>query len=191
MNKLSRRDKSNSGFSLVELLITTVILGIFSGIAINITLGEIDRSKINSAQVSLAGWLQVIQRGSLLQKSSINTQGGCTVTFATSFSSQGNGSEIARVEPSTCAPNPILELDVLSLGGSTISASFTSQAITFTPRGTILTSAENPVTEIKLLINRSSLLRCVRLTGISGVIEIGSNSAGSSLSSQCSDYTKV
>lgn len=180
------------GFSLAELLITVAILGILSSITVNVTLGEIDRAKVNSAQISLAGWLQVVQRSALLQKSSQINQGGCEVTFPNSFANQVNNAEIAIVTPAACSPNPRLLLEVLNLGGSKISAAFTSQNITFTPRGTMLNSADtSPVTEIMILIDRSSLLRCIRLSGLAGVIEIGSKGTGSSLSDQCSDYTRL
>lgn len=189
INKVKSKDH---GLSLAELLITVAILGILSSITVNVTLGEIDRAKVNSAQVSLAGWLQVVQRSALLQKSAQINQGGCEVSFPNSFANQVNNAEIATVFPTACSPNPRLSLDILNLGNSKISASFTSQNITFTPRGTVLNSVDtSPVTEIRILIDRSSLLRCIRLSGIAGVIEIGSKGTGSSLSDQCSDYTRL
>ena len=188
---ITKLKSKGPGFSLAELLITAAILGILSSIAINVTLSEIDRAKINSAQISLAGWLQVVQRSALLQKSSQINQGGCEVRFPNSFTNQVNNAEIATVIPAACAPNPSLLLDILNLGNSKISASFTSQNITFTPRGTVVSTEATPVSEIRILVDRSSLLRCIRLSGLAGVIEIGSKGAGSSLSDQCSDYTRL
>jgi prepilin-type N-terminal cleavage/methylation domain-containing protein len=180
-----------SGFSLIEALVVVVILGLLSTIAVNFSRNEIDRGKINSAQISLAGWLQVVQRSALLQKSSQISQGGCSVTFPSSFANQGNGATIANVSPAACSPYPDLFLDIPNLGNSRISASFTSRNITFTPRGTVLTSDISPSTEIKLIIDGSSLLRCIKISGLVGVIEIGGKVTTSSLSDQCTDYTRI
>lgn len=87
---ITKIKSKDHGLSLAELLITVAILGILSSIAVNVTLGEIDRAKVNSAQVSLAGWLQVVQRSALLQKSAQDNQGGCEVTFPNSFTNQVN-----------------------------------------------------------------------------------------------------
>lgn len=193
---INKRKLSTAGFTLAELLITVVILGILSTIAVNVSEGEADRAKINTAQVALAGWLQLVQRSALLQKSPQPNQGGCTVNFASGFANQGNGTQIASVSPAACAPNSSILLDIPNLGSSRLSASFTNQSTIFTPRGTrfvfINTSANaNPTTQIKFLISRSSLLRCIRISGLAGVIEIGSRGPGSTLANECSDYTRI
>lgn len=187
---INKRKPSNTGFSLTELLITVVILGILSAIAVNVSAGEADRAKINTAQIALAGWLQLVQRSALLQKSPQTNQGGCTVNFASTFINQGNGTQIANVSPSACAPNSNILLDILNLGSSRLSASLPDPII-FTPRGTIISDAQSPVSEIKFLISGSSLLRCIRISGLAGVIEIGSRGSGSSLANECSDYTRI
>jgi len=184
-------DNIKTGFSLTELLVTVVILGILSTLAITVTIGELERARINTAQIALAGWLQVVQRSALLKKSPQIDQGGCTVTFPASLSSGQNGSQIAIVAPSACSPNPTLVLDISNLGNSTISASFTQQEITFTPRGTINSLDPSPVSEIRMLISNSRFLRCIRLSGLAGVIEIGSRGSGSTLGDQCTDYSKL
>lgn len=187
---IGQRNLSSSGFTLGEILITVVILGILSAIAVNVSAGEADRAKINTAQVALAGWLQLVQRSALLQKSPQADQGGCTVNFASAFANQGNGTQIASVSPAACAPNPSILLDIPNLGSSRLSASFPAPII-FTPRGTRISDAQSPVSEIKFLISGSSLLRCIRISGLAGVIEIGSRSSGSTLASECSDYTRI
>lgn len=186
-----RRNSSSLGFSLAEILVTVAILGILSTIAVNVSASEADRVKVNTAQIALAGWLQLVQRSALLQKSLQTNQGGCTVNFADAFSNRGNGTQIASVSPAVCAPNSDLLLEIPNLGSSSLSASFTAQTISFTPRGTISSDAENPVVEIRFLISRSSLLRCIRISGLAGVIEIGSRGSGSNLSDECSDYLRI
>jgi prepilin-type N-terminal cleavage/methylation domain-containing protein len=54
---IDKRNPSSAGFSLAEILITVVILGILSTIAVNVSEGEADRAKVNTAQIALAGWL--------------------------------------------------------------------------------------------------------------------------------------
>ena len=94
-----KRNSSCSGFSLAEILITVAILGILSTIAVNVSVSEADRAKVNTAQIALAGWLQLVQRSALLQKSLQTNQGGCTVNFTSAFANQGNGTQIASVSP--------------------------------------------------------------------------------------------
>ena len=187
---IDKHKPSSAGFSLGEILITVAILGILSAITVNVSVGEADRAKINAAQIALAGWLQLVQRSALLQKSPQTNEGGCTVNFASAFANQGNGTQIASVSPAACAPNSSILLDIPNLGSSRLSASLPGP-IVFTPRGTRTSDDQSPVSEVRFLISSSSLLRCVRISGLAGVIEIGSRGSGSTLANECSDYTRI
>ena len=116
--------------------------------------------------------------------------GGCTVNIASAYSNQGNSTQIASLSPAACAPNQITLLNIPNLGSSRLSTSFLSPII-FTPRSTRISDAQSPVSEIKFLISGSSLLRCIRISGLAGVIEIGSRGSGSTLADLCSDYTRI
>jgi len=177
--------KNETGFSIIEILVSVVILGILSGISIAFTNIELQRSRINTVQLALAGWLQVVQRAALLNKSSDLSSGGCSVAFSPG-SGKTNGSSLAEATPSAdCGPNSQLVVEVNNLGNSTISLTANSP-ITFTPRGTIIYPGDGDSLEIKLQLSNSSLIRCVRLNGIAGVIESGSGNGNT-----CTDYTKL
>jgi prepilin-type N-terminal cleavage/methylation domain-containing protein len=177
--------KSETGFSITEILVTVAILGILSGVSIAFTNIELKRARINTVQLALAGWLQVIQRAALLNKSSDSSAGGCNVTF-NAGSGKTNGSPLAEATTSAeCGPNSQLLVEVNNLGNSTIGLS-TNSPITFTPRGTVIYPDNGDNLEIQLQLSGSSLIRCVRLNGIAGVIEVGSGNGDT-----CTDYTRL
>jgi prepilin-type N-terminal cleavage/methylation domain-containing protein len=177
--------KSHTGFSIIEILVTVVILGILSSISIAVTNIELQRARINTVQIAIAGWLQVIQRAALLNKSSDSNSGGCSVAFSTG-SGKTNGSPLATASPSAeCGPNNQLEVEVNNLGNSTIGLTANSSAI-FTPRGSVIYPNSGDSLEIQVQLSNSSLIRCVRLNGIAGVVEVGSGNGSS-----CTDYTRL
>jgi type II secretory pathway pseudopilin PulG len=177
--------KIDAGFSLAEVLVIVVILGILSAVSIGFTNIELQRARINTVQLALAGWLQVVQRAALLNKSSDENLGGCTVAFSPG-SGKTNGSTLATAAPSgDCGPNNPLAVEVNNLGGSTIGLT-ASSSLGFTPRGTVIYPGGGDNLEIQLQLSNSSLIRCVRLSGIAGVIEVGSGSGNT-----CTDYTRL
>lgn len=181
------------GYTLSEILIVVVIMGILAGISISFTNLEIQRARINSVQLSLAGWLQSIQRAALEKKSDAIASAGCTVSF-NQVTNQTNGSVIATVAPTSCSTSPSLEIDVPSLGNSLVSTSRSLNSIVFTPRGTTIYPAitsGNPSFEYQIRLSGSSRLRCVRISGLVGVIEIGSRTTSSSISDQCTDFSRI
>ncbi|MBE9014645.1 hypothetical protein C7Y66_19205 [Chroococcidiopsis sp. CCALA 051] len=63
MRRLSvRRNNRNKGFSLIEILIIVVIIGILAAIALPSFAGSLDRVKLNQAVVEVRGLLQEAQR---------------------------------------------------------------------------------------------------------------------------------
>lgn len=63
MRRLSvRKNNQNKGFSLIEILIIVVIIGILAAIAVPSFAGSLDRVKLNQAVVEVRGILQEAQR---------------------------------------------------------------------------------------------------------------------------------
>jgi prepilin-type N-terminal cleavage/methylation domain-containing protein len=181
---MKRHEEIRDGFSLSEILIVVAIVGILSGVTIAFTNLELQRSRINSVQVSLAGWLQVAQRSALLNKSADTESGGCTVVF-NAASGQKNGDIVASVTPSSCAPNSEFKIEVSNLGNTTISTSPAAN-VSFTPRGTAIYPGSAQDFQLLITLSNSSLLRCIRLSGLAGVVELGSGTG-----TTCTDYSRL
>lgn len=172
-------------YSHVELLIIVAVIGIVSSLALNLSSSELQRARINSVQLQLSGWLQVVQRAALEERN----PNGCTLTL-NAFSNQ-NSAIIASVTPASCQPStPILTLDGTNLGNVTVSTSTSAATLTFTPRGTTLYSSGTQL-DYRITISGSSQLRCVRVSDLAGVIQLGSTSSGGTLVADCMSYQRI
>jgi prepilin-type N-terminal cleavage/methylation domain-containing protein len=192
MKHLNHIAKIKDGFSLVELMVIVAIIGILSSAVIIVTNTETERAKINSVQIALAGWLQVVQRSALLERSDDITEGGCEITL-NNLSGQANGALIAEVDPTSCSPNPQFSVEISNIGNSTVSTVSTASIISFTPRGTILIPGniqQNPSLEYRISLSTTQGIRCVRISGLAGVIELGSG-PGPTPGNACTDYTRL
>jgi prepilin-type N-terminal cleavage/methylation domain-containing protein len=126
-----------SGFSLPEVLVSVVIIGILASTVISISVRELRRNKVQKAANTFAAWLdsagRAAQRGQ-----------GCLVTIPTA--TVANGSNAATIQAdTTTTSSPIvgqcslignLTFDNIS-DGSSFSVSSPVDEIVFTPRGTI------------------------------------------------------
>jgi type II secretory pathway pseudopilin PulG len=183
--KILNETSGQEAFSLPEVLIIVAILGILSTVSISFSNLELQRARINSIQLALAGWLQVVQRSALLNQSSSPNEGGCSVAFDPG-SGKTNGSRVATATPlGDCGPNSTLFVDINNLGASEISLT-SVPTIIFTPRGTTIYPDDSNSAEILFQLSNSSLVRCVRLSGIAGVIEVGSGTKNT-----CTDYKRL
>lgn len=184
---------SANAYTIIELLVVVAILGILSSIAITYSAFEIQRARINSIQLSLAGWLQSIQRAALEKKSTTISSAGCSVSF-NDLTNQTNGAIIASVTPVSCSPTPDLIINVPSLGNELVSSSSSLASITFTPRGSTIypsQTSQASFLEYRLRTSGSTRLRCVRVSDLIGVIEIGSRSSSTSLTNSCTDFSRI
>jgi prepilin-type N-terminal cleavage/methylation domain-containing protein len=173
--------RPTNGFSLPEMLITVVILGLIAALGVDSLLSLARRERANSVTSELSGWLDQVSRDA----SRFNAQAGgalCTVTINT-----GNlapGAQLARIEPAACAPQNTLL--VPGLYGNNLNANITADptAFVFTPRGTLATTTNaalpNGQVLISITVNNERPLRCIRLVGLIGVLEVGRNNAASS-----------
>lgn len=176
------------GFTLVELMVAVAIIGILSSIAIVYTGIEWRRERVNTVALELAGWLESVRGASLRETNSTTSSGGCTITL-TPFTSQPAGTALASVAPAACSnQSPFLISGVASTSDRYSTASTNGTAITFTPRGSVITTDSNQV-DIKILLDGSSVMRCVRVIATLGSIRIGRNDSASSISATCPDAT--
>lgn len=70
--------KSIQGFTLIEMLVIVVIIGIMSAISVPSFLASLNRSKVNDGVAKVRGALQEAQREAIRKSRT------CTVTFTTS-----------------------------------------------------------------------------------------------------------
>lgn len=146
------------GYSLVEVLLVVVILGILAGLMIDAGIRDLRRERVNTVVVELAGWLETVRRDAQRGKSCpVTIQGGSVAGGAVLASSPCRGNH-------TITPN------------QPFTVSSTSSSFTFTPAGTLFPAPETPVVIGVRLADGGEPARCVQLEGLLGLISVGRSS---------------
>ena len=175
-----------AGLSTVELMLVVAIIGILSGVVITVSGNEWRRERVNTVALELAGWLEQVRGASLRETNSSVSAGGCVITLS-NLTSQPAGSTLASVSPTSCSPQSTFILTGVSTSGDRYStASTNGTSVTFTPRGSVLTTNSSNV-DIKILLDGTSLMRCVRVVATLGSIRIGRNDTATGIASSCPD----
>jgi prepilin-type N-terminal cleavage/methylation domain-containing protein len=120
----------NRGFTLIEIMVVVMILGILASLAIPSFVAMNNRSKLNSGLIDLSTSLQEVQR------TSIRTSKSCTLTFPASGS-------INPIINSSCLIAGNLPLDSFKIRNDITSVIFNYQgntATSTTTKGTIILS---------------------------------------------------
>lgn len=181
----SARHRPNS-FTMVELMVTVVIIGIVSGITIVYSGNEWRRDKVNAVAIELAGWLEQVRNASLKNTDYRTTGfGGCSVSF-TPNSGQTPGTTLAMATGTNCSPQGAFIIPgVISNSITYDTASVPSSgALIFTPRGSTITPS-NTDYEVRILLNGSSYMRCVRVIASLGSIRIGRSETAKNTGDDC------
>ena len=184
-----RSGRSCGGFTLAELMIVVAVIGLVASIAFNVSSQDWRRARLNRVVQEASAWLESIR------KAAQRTQSGCVVTVNT-LANQSPGSVLATVSnravgESSCGPEANLLFNADS-PGDLISAQASSATVIFTPRGTIVGASSAVISsdwEWRFALSSVSALRCIRLSGLLGAIQIGSSDSTSNVASSCSTYT--
>lgn len=178
-----------SAFSLVEVMVVVVILGVVTSIAMAGFNFVLRRERINAVALETAGWLEEVRNQAARRVDDDLSAGGCVITLSPS-SSMTSGASLATAESACGSRDSTLRIPA-DLGGTVSASSTNGNSIIFTPRG--LWIADPPVSgalEIRMVLDGGGPLRCVRISATLGSIDIGSANA-SSLGASCTDYTAI
>ncbi len=167
---------------MIELMVTVAVLGIVAAVVIPANQLQWRRERANAAASELASWLEVVS------KTPDQSGTGCTVTITTG-SNRPPGSILAQVTPTTCTPESTLNLPGTNMGSSTYSVGASTNIFQFTPRGAVTTdnlgTAVNTNIQVRISINGEAPLRCVQLSGLLGLIRVGSNNTAGDPTTAC------
>lgn len=160
-----------NGFSLAEVLVTVVIIGILASIATQGLSFLLRRARLQSVALATAGWIELVRNTAANRVSSDSSQGGCEVSFSTVAS--GVGDQLAS---SDCEiPEKVLRIPA-ELQNDTVTITTTlDNPLIFTPRGlwTDKSGASGASFQLDIVLNGGGPKRCVRLTPTLGSVELG------------------
>jgi prepilin-type N-terminal cleavage/methylation domain-containing protein len=196
------------GFSLVEVLVAVVIIGIISGIAIPSFFFVLRRERVNAVALEIAGWLEEARSISasgvrtevIIDSATERNIGGCEISLNDSLANVSEDDPIASV--SGCAARnanllvPPVQGSQFNMGVYTGAGAAQAESLVlyFTPRG--MWSSETPALqnqdlEIRIVLNDGhGPKRCVRISSILGSIDIGASPSGD-LATPCSSYGSI
>lgn len=149
-----------AGYSLTELMVVVVVIGILSGVVIDAGIRDWRRERVNTVIVELAGWLETVRRDALRGRS-------CTVTI--NAGSLAPGGQLAN---SDCRGT--FSITAIT-GNHAFEVTSNVENLTFTPAGTLFPARpnESPAVITVRLADDPEPQRCVELDGLLGLISVG------------------
>lgn len=186
-----KRPGRAGGFSLAELLVTVAILGVIAAMGGSSLLNLARRERANTVTSELAGWLDRVNRDATRFNAQVVGGAPCTVTINT-----GNlapGAAMATIAPPACTPQTNLTVPDLYFSAPAARITAAPAVFVFTPRGTVATTDGNALpngeVQITINVNNERPLRCIRLVGLIGVLEMGRNNQAAS--GTCNEWSRV
>ncbi len=194
-----RAQWTTPAYTLLELLMVVSVLGVLATASWKVITNDLHRSRLNAVGMDFASWVESIR------KAAKNTQGGCEITVA-NLSEAADGAKLASVikldatDPTKeddsapyCAKGRSEFLFNASSNGERLSSKTTTSVVVFTPRGTILGSGSQALpnqVEVRLALKSIQNLRCIRLSGLLGALQIGSHSSTADVDDSCTTYAR-
>jgi prepilin-type N-terminal cleavage/methylation domain-containing protein len=160
--------KSNSGFTLVELLMTLIIISVIAALTAPSFLGLMSRNRVNEAALKVEGALKEAQRQAVRKGKQ------CTIIVDTD--NTGTPGEIGIMNPppppeGCLLSNRILDSNDLNTGIQ-LNTNTPATGFNFSGKGNIDGNFANPVIVISMP-NRTIQRKCVVLDGFFGVLKSG------------------
>ncbi|MFQ6537796.1 MULTISPECIES: hypothetical protein [Aphanothece] len=190
------------GYSLAELLVIVVILGLAAAISTAGLFSVIRRERINSVALEIAGWIERTRNLAAREVASNEELGGCEISFVANGLSGPYDAANPTLATTSCANDTAVDLDAsgnvapplrLPPGfEGEIFMNTTSSNIVFTPRGTWSLDSDGSLGDfqIKIVLGGSGPMRCIRLSTMLAAVDIGvANTADTS--DDCANFSAI
>ena len=187
------REDPGRGISLAELLVVVVIIGILSSVVIGVSISTLRRERVNSVALAFAGWIEDVRN--LASKrvdidASSSADDGCEIVLNLPLTNAVAGAKLASVDATCSTDAPAFEIDSQNSGVFSVVSS-NGNSIIFTPRGSWVASPSvSGDLVIKILLNGTGPMRCVKISETLGSVSLGKSSTNST-SAECNDYTRI
>jgi prepilin-type N-terminal cleavage/methylation domain-containing protein len=158
------------GFTLIEVLVVMVMIGILSAIAAPSFLGLLNRNRVSNAAIRLKSSLQEAQANTIrIGKScSLSIPAGTGVTLSqTSGQCWRTGAE-SFSDPQSPGTNPTFEIRTQATPSNTSAA----LPVSFDFKGRVTTSA-SATQDIVISITGTNYQRCVNISYPLGIVRMG------------------
>ena len=156
MKQLSSQEQ---GFSLVELIVVTALIGLVSGISLPLLTRNLENEQLNAATKVAAAWLDDIRR------QAIQNSTPCRVVVDSANTSlNGSCDDLANSSSSLKLSDEVQSKQPIALWRTDTGTS----EIVFTPRGTATSGVD-----LELSFAGSALGRCLRVMAPLGLVRLG------------------
>lgn len=147
------------GFSLIELMVVTSIIGLISGISLPLLTRNLENEQLNAATKIAASWLDDIRRQAIQNSTPCRVfVDNANTSLNGSCDDLANSSSILKLSDEIQSKQPI-----------TLTRTDTGTTeIVFTPRGTATSGAD-----LELSFTGSPLGRCLRVMAPLGLVRLG------------------